>query len=48
MKEDKQIDMTTSGFFAVGSEMLRPGESTQYSGSTRAKGVSECRAVPGY
>ena len=34
----------TASTYAVGSEMLRPGESTQYSGSTRAKGVRECRA----
>jgi len=34
----------TASTYAVGSEMLRPGESTQYSGSTRAKGVSKCRA----
>ncbi len=34
----------TGSTYAVGSEMLHPGESSRFSGSTRARGVTYCRA----
>ncbi len=41
-KDGNTID--TGSTYAVGIEMLHPGESSRFSGSTRARGVNYCNA----